>query len=468
MFGVVFLGGLVLPGQWSSLESLSFETASHQEMAERIAAAGPAVSAGVGMPSAAATADSADVAASTTVADTAEFGVAATWVEQSADRVVEPALPEPTQTVEALPGDTPLRLLTRAGVAPDDAQAAIRILRSVWDPRGLRAGQKAAVLRQSDRLLSVRLPIAPGRDVVVARDDTGNFIAEDQERPTAWVASLGTGTIWTSLSDSASRAGIPMSVVAEMIRAFSYDVDFQREIHPGDTFSVLYERVHDEFGNATGVGRLLYGEMILNGMRLRLYRFTTPDGEIGFFNAIGENIRKPLLRTPIDGARLTSGFGMRFHPILGYSRMHRGVDFGAPIGTPVYAAGDGIVTRFGPASGYGNYIEIEHNQEYATAYGHLSGFAHGLHEGARVRQGDVIGYVGMTGLATGPHLHYEVHDHGIQIDPLSVKMPALTRLAGSELKAFQNTRSAIDRALLEMRRDLIASVAEKGQAAAAP
>jgi murein DD-endopeptidase MepM/ murein hydrolase activator NlpD len=253
-----------------------------------------------------------------------------------------------------------------------------------------------------------------------------------------------------------------------MIRAFSYDVDFQREIHPGDTFSALYERVHDEFGNATGVGRLLYGEMVLSGVRLRLYRFTTPDGETGFFNAVGENIRKPLLRTPIDGARLTSNFGMRFHPILGYSRMHRGVDFGAPIGTPVYAAGDGVVTRAGRASGYGNYIEIDHNQEYATAYGHLSEFARGLHEGARVRQGDVIGYVGMTGMATGPHLHYEVHDYGVQIDPLSVRMPALTQLAGSQLKAFQNTRSAVDRALLELRRDLVATATEKGQAAAAP
>jgi murein DD-endopeptidase MepM/ murein hydrolase activator NlpD len=373
--------------------------------------------------------------------------------------------------VEALAGDTPMRLLIRAGVAPEDAQAAIRTLSSVWDPRGLRAGQKAALLMQSDRLLSVRLPLAPGRDVVVARDDTGNFVAEDQERPTEWVAALGSGTIWTSLSEAANRAGVPASVVGEMIRAFSYDVDFQREIHPGDTFRVLYQRVHDEFGNATGVGRLAYGEMVLSGMQLRLYRYTTPDGETGYFNAVGENIRKPLLRTPIDGARLTSSFGMRFHPILGYSRMHRGVDFGATIGTPVFAAGDGVVSRAGRVSGYGNYIEIEHNQEYATAYGHLSGFARGLHEGARVRQGDVIGFVGMTGMATGPHLHYEVHDHGVQIDPLTVKMPALTRLAGDELKAFQDTRSAIDRALLEMRperRDLVAATPEKNQATAAP
>jgi murein DD-endopeptidase MepM/ murein hydrolase activator NlpD len=465
MFGVVFLGGLALPWQWSSLEEAGSEI-NGDGVAGQVAAIEPPVAACSATPCA----TSADTPPSVPAVDAAEL--ASETAEDPhypmEDRVVGPAALEPMQTVEALPGDTPFRLLMRAGVTPDDAQAAIRTLSSVWDPRGLRAGQKAAVFVQSDRLLSVRLPLAPGRDVVVARDDTGNFVAEDQERPTAWVASLGTGTIWTSLSEAASRASVPMSVVSEMIRAFSYDVDFQREIHPGDTFSALYERVHDEAGKATGVGRLLYGEMVLSGTRLRLYRYTTPDGETGFFNAVGENIRKPLLRTPIDGARLTSSFGMRFHPILGYSRMHRGVDFGAVIGTPVYAAGDGVVSRAGRVSGYGNYIEIEHNQEYATAYGHLSGFARGLHEGARVRQGDVIGFVGMTGMATGPHLHYEVHDHGTQIDPLSVRMPALTRLAGNELKAFQNTRSAIDRALLEMRHDLVATAAEKGQAAAAP
>ena len=165
------------------------------------------------------------------------------------------------------------------------------------------------------------------------------------------------------------------------------------------------------------------------------------------------------MRTPVDGARLTSGFGMRFHPVLGYSRMHRGVDFGAPTGTAVYAAGDGVVVRAGRVSGYGNYVEIEHNQQYATAYGHLSAFARGLHEGERVRQGEVIGYVGMTGLATGPHLHYEVHYQGAQIDPLSVKMPALTRLAGDDLKAFQASRDAVERELFELRQDLVAHAA---------
>jgi murein DD-endopeptidase MepM/ murein hydrolase activator NlpD len=255
-----------------------------------------------------------------------------------------------------------------------------------------------------------------------------------------------------------------MGVLAEMIRAFSYDVDFQREIHSGDTFAMLYERIDDEFGQPTGKGRLLYCEMVLSGARLRLYRFQPKEGEAEFYSAIGESIRKALLRTPVDGARITSGFGMRIHPILGYSRMHRGVDFGAPIGTAVYAAGDGIVSRAGRVSGYGNYVEIQHNQQYATAYGHLTAFARGLREGERVRQGEVIGYVGMSGLATGPHLHYEVHLNGEQIDPLSVKMQAATRLADEDLQGFGAARDQIDRDLGEMRQDLVARAAHQPEA----
>ena len=362
----------------------------------------------------------------------------------------------PIETVEARPGDTPLKLLARMGVASQDAQAAVRELSTVWNPRDLKAGQKAAVLVQDDRLLSFRLVLAPDREIAVARNDQGGFVAEDQDRPTREIAALGTGTIQTSLAAAAGRASVPAGVLGEMIAAFSYDVDFQREVKPGDTFTVLYRRVHDEFGRPTGLGRLVYAEMVLSGTRLRLYRFTPRDGEPGYFNAVGENIKKPLLRTPVDGARLTSGFGLRFHPILGYSRMHRGVDFGAPIGTAVYAAGDGMVVRAGRVSGYGNYVEVEHYQQYATAYGHLSAFARGLHPGERVRQGEVIGYVGMTGMATGPHLHYEVHYQGAQVDPLSIKMPALTRLAGDDQKAFEAGRDAADRELNDLRQDLVA------------
>ena len=364
--------------------------------------------------------------------------------------------PRSAVTAEAQPGDTPLKLLTRMGVSPEDARAATRTMSAVWDPRDLRPGQKVTLSIFDGHLSSFRLALGPAREIAAARDDAGNFVAEDQARPTNAVRTFGAGTIVNSLSRAAAEAGIPVSVVAEMIRAFSYDVDFQREVRAGDSFAMLYDHVHDETGEPTSRGHLAYAEMVLSGKPLRLYRFTPPNGEVGYYNRLGENIRKPLLRTPVDGASITSGFGMRFHPILGFSRMHQGVDFGVPSGTPIYAAGDGKVVKAGPNGGYGNYIEIEHSQQYATAYAHLSGFAAGLREGQRVRQGEVIGYVGMTGLATGPHLHYEVHYQNAPIDPLSVKMPAMTKLAGADLKAFEAVRRAIDGELEMARPGLVA------------
>jgi murein DD-endopeptidase MepM/ murein hydrolase activator NlpD len=381
----------------------------------------------------------------------------------------------PAETVEARRGDTPLALLARVGVSPEDAREAARLLARVWDPRDLRPGQRAAVQTQSDRLLSFRLALAPDRDIVVARDHTGGFVVEDQDRPTREVPALGSGTIHTSLAAAADRAGVPPGVLAEMIRAFSYDVDFEREIHPGDTFTVLYDRVEDEFGHPTRLGQMSYAEMVLDGRSIRLFRFVPKDGEPGYFTGDGENTRKPLLRTPIDGARLSSGFGMRLHPILGYTRMHQGIDFAASSGTEVYAAGDGTVVQVGRVNGYGNYVEVKHNDQYTTAYAHLSRFARGLEEGERVHQGEVIGYVGMTGSATGPHLHYEVHDHGAAVDPQSIKMPAMTRLAGADLTAFEAYRAVVENRLIELRQELIAHAACRGtrccrrdQAAAAP
>jgi murein DD-endopeptidase MepM/ murein hydrolase activator NlpD len=268
--------------------------------------------------------------------------------------------------------------------------------------------------------------------------------------------------IHTSLAAAADRAGVPPSVLAEMIRAFSYDIDFERDIHPGDAFTVLYDRVEDEFGRPTRFGQLVHAEMVLEGRSIRLFRFTPKDGEPGYFTGDGENIRKPLLRTPIDGARLSSEFGMRRHPILGYTRMHQGVDFAAPSGTAIYAAGDGTVVQVGRLNGYGNYVEIKHNEQYTTAYAHLSAFARGLKEGERVRQGEIIGYVGMTGTATGPHLHYEVHAHGSAVDPQSIKMPAMTRLAGADLKAFEAHRATVENRLITLRQDLIADAVCRG------
>jgi murein DD-endopeptidase MepM/ murein hydrolase activator NlpD len=246
-------------------------------------------------------------------------------------------------------------------------------------------------------------------------------------------------------------------VLAQMIGSFSYDIDFQRDLRPGDSFEVLYDRLADEHGKAVGAGEIAYAAMTLSGRTIKLYRYHPAGAKSAeFFTERGESAKKTLLRTPVDGARLSSAFGMRLHPILGYTAMHRGVDFAAPPGSPIAAASDGVVESAGPSGTYGNLVVLRHAGVVATAYAHMSRIARGMKPGVRVRQGEVIGYVGMTGLATGPHLHYEVHYHNAPIDPLSVRMPATTRLAGADLKAFQAVRRSIDGELERARPGLVA------------
>ena len=252
----------------------------------------------------------------------------------------------------------------------------------------------------------------------------------------------GAGTINDSLYLSAIRAGVPPAIVVELIRMFSWDVDFERDVQPGDRFEVMFERFHAPDGSKDGV--IGYAALTLGQKTLRLYRYQFDDGVVDYFNERGFSVRKALLKTPIDGARLTSGFGMRRHPILGYSLMHRGIDFGAPSGTPVYAAGDGTVELAGNQGSYGNYVRLKHTAGYSTAYGHLSGFARGLRSGSHVRQGQVIGYVGTTGRSTGPHLHYELLKSGSQINPLQMKLPEGRKLEGPDAKRFFRQRDDQD------------------------
>ena len=185
---------------------------------------------------------------------------------------------------------------------------------------------------------------------------------------------------------------------------------------------------------------MLYATLILGGKRIELHRFTPESGRTDYFGPDGQSVRKTLMRTPIDGARISSGFGRRKHPVLGYTKMHRGTDFAASRGTPVYAAGDGVIERSSRNGAYGNYIRIRHNGTYKTAYAHLNGYAKGIRSGARVKQGQVIGYVGTTGRSTGPHLHYEVHVNGKQVNPRKIKMPSGEKLKGKDLEAFAAAR----------------------------
>lgn len=363
--------------------------------------------------------------------------------------------PEPVErVVEVQRGDTLMGLLISAGVAREEAHHAITALEEVFAPRELMPGQEIRLNLAVDsgrfvspatpQLVSLSLQPSLERNVSVTRGLDGGFIAEAIERPLTTKVALTGSRIDSSLFEAAEASHLPPAVFSEVIKAFSYDVDFQRDLQPGDTYEVVYERIEDEDGNLARTGEVLFASLTLSGKTVAIYRYTDRDGFTDFYDAQGRSLRKALLQTPIDGARISSGFGMRKHPILGYSKMHKGVDFAAPTGTPIYAAGNGTIVKIGRNGGYGNYIQIKHANGHATAYAHLSKFAKGLKVGSRVKQGDVIAYVGSTGRSTGPHLHYEVLVNGKQVNPKNIKLPAGTALAGAELKRFQSRRDEID------------------------
>jgi murein DD-endopeptidase MepM/ murein hydrolase activator NlpD len=278
--------------------------------------------------------------------------------------------------------------------------------------------------------------------------DLGFSAQETQEKLVREVVRFG-GPITLSLYQAAVDAGVSDQALAEMIRVLSYDVDFQRDIQKDDAFEILYERFSTADGRPVRDGRILFTALTNAGKRLTAYAFETEDGTVDYFDENGEGVRKPLMRTPIDGARLSSSFGMRRHPILGYSKMHTGVDFAAPTGTPIYAAGDGVVRFAGRKGGYGKYVQIRHTGEFSTAYAHMSRIL--VRNGQRVRQGDVIGRVGSTGRSTGPHLHYEIIRNGQKVNPMGVRFQPAVKLAGAELERFQSHRTDVDRLYATLR-----------------
>jgi murein DD-endopeptidase MepM/ murein hydrolase activator NlpD len=391
-------------------------------------------------------------------------------------RLDKAALPDQAGSTEQIVvrrGDTLMDILTRARITQAEAYAAVESLRRVYDPRRLRAGQALAITAAEDaadprrRLLGLSLDLSFDHQIRVTRSSDGSYDATKTDRPQRRQLVRLAGTIDDSLYLAAERADLPQGVTVELIKLFSWDVDFQRDLRPGDAFETLFEEVSLEDGSgAVRGGDLLYGGLTLSGTVLGAYRFAHADGEIEYFDRTGKSLRKFLLRTPVDGARISSRFGMRRHPILGYSLMHKGVDFAAPTGTPIYAAGSGRVVVASRNGGYGNYVRIRHNGGYSTAYGHMSRFAKGMAPGRRVTQGQVIGYIGTTGRSTGPHLHYEVLRNDAQINPMSVKQAPNTQLAGADLQRFQQEVVRIDRLRNELAHDtLVASRIEERPAA---
>ena len=257
-------------------------------------------------------------------------------------------------------------------------------------------------------------------------------------------------TITNNLYSSAMTVNIEPNIIVEFARIFGFEVDFQRDIRKGDWFEIYYEKFIDDNNKVRDTGKIIYASMYVNGEEINLYNFEFENDE-EYYDIKGKSITKSLMKTPINGARLSSSFGMRKHPILGYNKMHRGTDFAAPSGTPIMASGSGTVTRARWCGGGGNCVKIKHNSTYETIYAHMKSFAKGIKEGRKVKQGQIIGYVGSTGLSTGPHLHYEVIVNGKKVNSQKLKLPSGKILKGDARKEFELKRIKIDLKLSELR-----------------
>jgi len=345
-------------------------------------------------------------------------------------------------------------ILRDVGASQEDIRQLTGVLGLRGRDGGLREGQKLRIMFAPDggRLRVVRVIVVGDSAVeaVVALSDTGKYVAVD-------VQSMATSTevaeadeddendttsvrLYQSIYETALRNQVPRPVIDDLVRIYSYDVDFQRRAQPGDSFEVLYAGEED-----AETRDVLFAALTVGGETKKFYRYQSPDdGVVDYYDETGKSAKKFLVRKPVGLGIMRSGFGFRRHPILGYSKMHTGVDWSAPYGTPIFASGNGTVERVGWEGGYGKYVRVKHNNGYETAYGHMSAFARGIEPGKRVRQGQVIGFVGSTGLSTGAHVHYEIVVNGRFVDPMRIRLPRGRVLEGPILATFEKERDRVE------------------------
>ena len=341
-------------------------------------------------------------------------------------------------------GDTVEKMLADIDVPDVDRKQIAEKLQTLLKKKKLATGETIELLMQTmpeqpdaPRVLSLSVRPQPEREYIVSRKDDGSYDAEEKTYKVSPRIVRVDGERDGSLQQSGIKAGAPSAAMVEFIRAMSYDVDFQRELKQGQKFTVLLEQLVTSDGLVTHPGRLLAGELRLLNRTVTVIRFRPQGGADGFYNPQGESVVRSFLRTPMDASKLTSRFGMREHPILGFSALHAGVDFSAASGTPILAAGTGKVAMAGFNGGYGLYVKLQHTQDVATAYAHMSRLGPGIKPGVSVRQGQVIGFVGSTGMSTGPHLHYEFHRGGRPVNPLTQKFAMRATVGGKDLTRFQ-------------------------------
>ncbi len=363
------------------------------------------------------------------------FGVAPDTVTEDVVReavVAEIALPEMVATDSGtfdfwreeriLPGESLNALLKRLGVDADEIPAILAASRS--QSFGLDSGRTViARVTSSGRLLLLRYMLDNTNLLTIERSGSGAYVANQEAVQPETRLVMRSGKIKHSLFGATDAADVPDSIASKLAEVFSSDIDFHRDLRAGDSFSVVYETdYHDS--RALRTGRLLAAEFVNNGQSYQAVFFTDPQGGEGYYTPEGKSMKRAFLKSPIPFSRVSSGFSMRFHPVLKTWRAHKGIDYAAPTGTPILAISDAVVVSADSKQrGYGNLVILKHQGEYSSAYGHMSRFGEGIKTGTRVKQGDVIGYVGATGLASGPHLHYEFRVNNIQIDPLAANLP---------------------------------------------
>ena len=319
----------------------------------------------------------------------------------------------------------------------------IKQLNKKYDLKNLNIGQKIYLYENKlKKIEQIILPINFDKEVLLNIEINNVVIEEKKIKIYQEIKSLKF-TIMSSLYEDGIKAGVPLEILSNAIRLYSFDIDFQRDIKKNTELEISYEKLINSKRGDVGYGNIKYINLKFKKINLEYFIFKTNENINDYFNKEGKNIKKSLLKTPIDGGRLSSNFGMRKHPISGYNKLHKGVDFAAPKGTPVYAGGDGIIDYVGSNGGYGKYIRIRHNNEYKTAYAHLSRFKKDLYKGLRVNQGEIIGYVGSTGNSTGPHLHYEILYKNKHLNPMTLKLPSGKILKGKELGRFKKNMNSI-------------------------
>lgn len=378
--------------------------------------------------------------------------IAATDTDVDTLAAEEDATPQPHQyVIEIKSGDTLLNILTKLNIEYADANNVFMAIKKVYNPRDLRAGQKleieTAPKNNNYILSSLRSTIRNGEQLEVSLDDKGAYTAKIQKEELIQELTSASGKINGTVSVSMNKEGVPNRIVANFISIFSHRVDFRREVKKGDSYEIIYENYLTPDGKIAKNGNIIYAALILGKSKTELYRFQDSSGNVDYYTSKGLAGKKTLSRRPMahQSGRISSYFGRRRHPIYKDIRVHWGVDYPAPRDTHIYAAGDGVIEVAQYRSGYGNYIRIRHNNEYSTAYGHMNGYAKGIRRGVRVKQGQIIGYVGSTGRSTGPHLHYEVIRNGQRVNPLTIKATASENLSGRNLANFKNQVAKVNK-----------------------